>query len=145
MFIKGPAFADCRRHFLQKKIRQHPTCRQKPITDRNSFVSELSKTPLSSFSFFFVRFDTSSRKPFFSRSLSEPSAEVRQRQSAGGPSTPKKKRKARKAFTKDFHNNGVQKPSTVFVLLCACDAFSVSPFTRNLCFGFAVTLCDNAR
>ena len=50
-----------------------------------------------------------------------------------------------KSFKKDFHNNDVQKPSSVFVLLFPCGAFSVSPFTRNLCFGFAVTLCDNAR
>ena len=33
----------------------------------------------------------------------------------------------------------------MFVLLFICGAFSVSPFTRHLCFGFAVTLSDNAR
>ena len=130
--------------FKRKSASTQPADKSRLPIGTLSFQSCQNPPCLSSLSYF-ERFDTSSRKPTFSRSLSEPSAEVRQRQSAGGPSTPKKKKTDRKPFKKDLHNN-VQKPSFVCVLLFSCGAFfSVSPFTQNLCFGFAVTLCDNPR
>ena len=94
--------------FSSKENPSTPNLQTKSRSQIGTLLFQSCQNPPSLFSpSYFVRFDTSSRKPTFSRSLSEPSAEVRQRQSAGGPSTQKKEKTTRKSFTEDLHNNGV--------------------------------------
>ena len=78
--------------FSSKENPPTPNLQTKSRSQIGTLLFQSCQNPpcLSSLSYF-ERFDTSSRKPTFSRSLDEPSAEVRQRQSAGGPRTPKKK------------------------------------------------------
>ena len=78
--------------FSSKENPPTPNLQTKSRSQIETLLFQSCQNPpcLSSLSYFEL-FDTSSRKPTFSRSLSEPSAEVRQRQSAGGPRTPKKK------------------------------------------------------
>ena len=95
--------------FSSKENPSTPNLQTKSRSQIGILLFQNCQNPPSLFSpSYFVRFDTSSRKPTFSRSLSEPSAEVRQRQSAGGPSTPKKKGSivnlSRKTFTATFRS-----------------------------------------
>ena len=135
LLISGPLLCKLSAAFSSKENPPTPNLQTKSRSQIGTLLFQSCQNPpcLSSLSYF-ERFDTSSRKPTFSRSLDEPSAEVRQRQSAGGPSTPKKKEKTtRKPFTKDLHNNGVQKSSSVFVLLFFCGAFFRLARSHKIC------------
>ena len=91
-FIKGPTFADCRRHFLQKKIRQHPTCKQKPINRGTLSFQSCQNPPVFSLLLILCVLIPRAGSPLLADRLANP----RQRSASGnlqGDHVPQKKKR----------------------------------------------------
>ena len=143
-FIKGPTFADCRRHFLQKKIRQHPNCKQKPINRGTLPFQSCQNPPVFSLLLILCVLIPRAGSPLLADRLANP----RQRSASGnlqGDHVPQKKKRKIPKRSKNFRGQAVKKPNHLFRIFFSYGALAVNPFARNLWFGFAVTLCGSAR
>ena len=112
-FIKGPTFADCRRHFLQKKIRQHPTCKQKPINRGTLSFQSCQNPPVFSLLLILCVLIPRAGSPLLADRLANP----RQRSASGnlqGDHVPQKKKRKIPKRSQNLRAQAVKKPNRLF-------------------------------